>query len=275
MRNKLKNVKMMDMSMFLKSMKQKDISDKNGFQTNYALKHRGIYNRNSRHKKAERLIILLKLLLSSKKLKNSSVMEVGGSLGIISYKLSKYVKKVICTDIDKSALKFAKQNFTAPNLSFEVEDATNLSYKSNSLDIIICMQTYEHVPNQTKLISEIFRVLKKNGICYFTAVNKFSIFEPHYNLPFLSWMPKWLSNIYIKILRKGKEYYEKPMSYWQLKKYLKDFRIVDYTPKILKNPDKFGFNDNYFLKPFFYLLWLFYPFLKLIFPSFIFILIKK
>lgn len=251
------------------------ISDKNEFQTNYALKHRGIYNRHSRHKKAERLIMLLKSLLTSRKLRNSSTMEVGGSLGIISYKLSKHVKRAVCTDIDKQALRFAKQNFIAPNLSFEIEDATNLSYKSNSFDIIICMQIYEHVLNQAKLISEIFRVLKKNGICYFTAVNKFSIFEPHYNLPFLSWMPRELSDQYIKIMGKGKKYYEKPMSYWQLKKLIKPFKIVDYTPKILKNPDKFGFNDNYLLKPFFYLMWLFYPLLKLIFPSFIFVLVKK
>ncbi|MBN2111489.1 class I SAM-dependent methyltransferase [Candidatus Woesearchaeota archaeon] len=43
------------------------------------------------------------------------------------------------------------------------EDITRLSLKDNSFDIIICMHVLEHVLNDKKAMSEIRRVLKKNG----------------------------------------------------------------------------------------------------------------
>lgn len=42
----------------------------------------------------------------------------------------------------------------------------NLPFKDNSIDIIFCIATLEHVPNPEKVVSEINRVLKKEGIVY-------------------------------------------------------------------------------------------------------------
>ena len=47
-------------------------------------------------------------------------------------------------------------------------DIENLPFKDNSIDIIFNIAVLEHVPNPKKVIDEIYRVLKPNGIIYTT-----------------------------------------------------------------------------------------------------------
>ena len=43
-------------------------------------------------------------------------------------------------------------------------DITNLSFKNNSFDLIICNHVLEHIEDDRSAMSEIYRVLKKDGI---------------------------------------------------------------------------------------------------------------
>ena len=45
-------------------------------------------------------------------------------------------------------------------------DIENLPFRDNSVDIILNMAVLEHVPNPQRVIDEIYRVLKPNGIVY-------------------------------------------------------------------------------------------------------------
>jgi len=44
-----------------------------------------------------------------------------------------------------------------------IGDALNLPVKSNSVDIVLCSQVIEHVPDPKKLVEESYRVLKSGG----------------------------------------------------------------------------------------------------------------
>jgi len=229
-----------------------------------------MYDFESRSRRAKRIIkTLADYYNGEENIKKLTVLDVGSSTGIIDSILAKNFKKVVGTDIDKSAVAFAKKNFKSKNLEFKVEDAMKLSFKNNSFDIVICAQVYEHVPNSAKLFLEIHRVLKKDGICYLAALNRLWPWEPHYNLPFLSWFPKQLANIYMKTTRSGDKYYETPETYWKLKTLTKKFHSIDYTEKILKNPTRFGYPKT----PAFVSITS--PLLKYLTPTFFWILVKK
>jgi len=43
------------------------------------------------------------------------------------------------------------------------EDITNLSFKNDSFDVIICMHVFEHIDDDRKAMEEVFRVLKTGG----------------------------------------------------------------------------------------------------------------
>src|SRR5258708_4206590 len=119
-----------------------------------------------------------------------------------------------------------------------------LTFKDNLFDVVICTHVYEHVPSPKKLFNEIYRVLKPGGVCYLAAQNKLWPLEAHHNLLFLSYLPKQLADFYIRIFTKKKEYYEHPMTYWQLHEALKKFTIHEYTSKILLNPKRFGYDNQ-------------------------------
>ncbi len=61
-------------------------------------------------------------------------------------------------------------NYTATDLSGDFlsdknYDITNISCEDNKFDLIICFHILEHIVDDKKAMTELFRILKKNGIC--------------------------------------------------------------------------------------------------------------
>lgn len=213
------------------------------YQLEYSKARPQMCDTTSREEKAKRIIILLHKHFGIKKIKNLEVLDVGASTGIIDNYLVPYFKSVVGIDIDKNAIKMAKEKFSnVKNLSFINADCLNLPFKDQSFDIILCTHVYEHVPNPKKLFLEIYRVLKKGGCCYLAAGNSLWPIEPHYKLPFLSYLPKSFANKYIRIFKKANMYYETLLNYWQLKNMLNKFNIVPFTSRILTHPKEYGYN---------------------------------
>jgi hypothetical protein len=92
--------------------------------------------------------------------------------------------------------------------------------------------------------------------------------EPHYNLLFLSWLPKSIANIYVKMFGKAEKYWENPMFRRQLIDLVKKFKINDYTGKILAEPKKFGYQNQSVPK-------IFSSFLRFLTPTFFWLLVKE
>ncbi len=53
-------------------------------------------------------------------------------------------------------------------------DLTNLKFENDEFDVIICNHVLEHIPNDRKAISELFRVLKKDGFAILQVPISFS-----------------------------------------------------------------------------------------------------
>lgn len=234
-----------------------------------------MYDKAVREEKAGRIVKILEDYYS-KTLKNLTLLDIGASTGIMDNILANSFKTVTGTDVDTEAIKFAKKHFHRKNLFFFVKDAMQLDLPSDSFDVVICAQVYEHVPNVKKLFSEIHRVLKPSGICYLAALNKYWPIEPHYKLPFLSWLPKPLANIYIRRFKHLPLYPENLLSYWDLRKLTIKFTLKEYTQKILQNPTKFGYNGIIATNPLIrIIIWLLAPIAKFFTPTFFWILVKE
>ena len=50
------------------------------------------------------------------------------------------------------------------------------------------------------------RVLDRGGVCYLAVPNKWVLLEPHFRLPFLSWIPERLRDPYVRAARRGERY---------------------------------------------------------------------
>lgn len=58
-----------------------------------------------------------------------------------------------------------------------IENVENLSYKKNTFDLIICLDTFEHVENPIKAGTELYRVMRKDGILILSSVMNFGIHD--------------------------------------------------------------------------------------------------
>lgn len=195
------------------------------------------YDNKSRIRKAKKIQAILNDNLKNTKTLNC--LDFGCSVGIITQFFGLHFKKVIGIDVDNLAVEKAKKNNTDKNVSFTVSKENKIPFKDNSFDVVVFNQIYEHVENPEKIMIEIRRVLKKRGICFFGARNKFAIFDGHYSLPFISWLPRVLADIYIQKTTAKKKYDIKLYSYWQLKKLINDFMLMDYTLEVINNPKKY------------------------------------
>lgn len=195
------------------------------------------YNKKSRIQKAKKIQAILDDYFYDTK--GLDCLDLGCSVGIITNFFGRYFRKVIGIDVDNLALIKAKKNNINKNVNFIVSKENKIPFKDNSFDVVVFNQIYEHVENPEKIMIEIRRVLKKRGICFFGARNKFAIFDGHYSLPFISWLPRVLADIYIQKTTAKKKYDIKLYSYWQLKKLVNDFKLMDYTLEVINNPKKY------------------------------------
>jgi hypothetical protein len=68
--------------------------------------------------------------------------------------------------------------------------------------------------------------------------------EPHYRLPFLSWLPQGAADRYVRAFGKADVYYENFASKAGLKRLARGFHVWDYTIPAVLRPDLFGSEDQ-------------------------------
>lgn len=96
--------------------------------------------------------------------KGSRILEIGcGGGGFIS-SIKYYRPDVKCQGIDigKSAIRYAKNNFS--DVKFQIGNIYDLKFPNNYFDAILIEDVLEHLDNPSKALSEIYRVLRHNGI---------------------------------------------------------------------------------------------------------------
>jgi SAM-dependent methyltransferase len=202
--------------------------------------------------------------------RNLKILDIGCSYGLILKQLAADVDYGVGVDFDIAGM----QRFNT-GVGFVCADAERLPFAPGSFDIILCNHVYEHTDNPARMLDEIERVLAPDGVCYFAGPNKYDLIEPHYGLPFLSWLPPPLADRYLKLTGKGASYIEKPYSYRELMRLLARFEIEDYTGKIVSDPVRFHATDilpNGSLKQFMAKVVL--RFLPFLFPGFIWVIRK-
>lgn len=168
---------------------------------------------------------------------NVRILDIGCSFGHILKKLTPPHGLGIGIDMDTNL------GAATGNVFFLRADAENLPFRDSSFDVVICNHVYEHTDDAAALLSEIYRILDNDGACYFAGPNKYELIEPHYGLPFLSWLPRSLADRYMRIAGKGDSYPEKPFSPPRIRRLLTKFRVTSYTGKILRDPVRFAATD--------------------------------
>jgi ubiquinone/menaquinone biosynthesis C-methylase UbiE len=195
-----------------------------------------------RRVKASKIVSVLEHFLGRRDLSGQKIIDLGSSAGFISDELHKAGAEVTGVDIDEPGLEKARQRF-GDKVQFVCADGEKLPWDDDSVDAIVFNHIYEHVVDPDAVMSEIRRVLKPTGVAYLGLGNKLGVMEPHYRLPFLSWLPDAAADKYMSMAGKGDSYHEKFRTRAGLRRLCRGMRVWDYTYTVLAEPARFSAAD--------------------------------
>lgn len=113
---------------------------------------------------------------------NAKILELGCGNGLFWENSRDRINNnwnITLSDFSDGMLKSAKQKLDKVGLNFKYEkiDIQNIPYGDESFDVVMAKHMLYHVPDIEKALSEIKRVLKKDGVFYATANSSNSFIE--------------------------------------------------------------------------------------------------
>lgn len=129
-----------------------------------------------------------------------------------------------------SSIQYVRSAHGLSFLGLVLGDGRSMPFKDDIFGFVLCNDVLEHVRESGKLVDEIFRVLRSGGAAYLQCSNRYQIVEPHFLLPFLSWIPRPLADTYLKVTRRGNSYGEYfPRTKREVLALVGGYRAIDLT----------------------------------------------
>ncbi|MCP4136310.1 MAG: 3-demethylubiquinone-9 3-O-methyltransferase [bacterium] len=130
-----------------------------------------------------------------KKPGDKTLLDVGCGGGFLSEELAKIDLDVTGIDISKESIEAAKRHAKQENLNIKylAGIGEDLPFESNSFDFVCCCDVLEHVQDPDKVIGEIARVLKKDGIFFYDTINRTILSK----LVMIKIMQEWKSTAFL------------------------------------------------------------------------------
>ncbi len=133
------------------------------------------------------------------------ILDVGTGSGVIGQAVATELKgRCIHMDVD--------DRFSIRPHPFVVASGQYLPFRDQTFNFVVANHVIEHMDNQEWFLREIRRVLKEEGVCYLATPSKHGIFEPHYKMPFLSWLPTRWADRAVRLAQRGRSFAVRPLS---------------------------------------------------------------
>jgi SAM-dependent methyltransferase len=196
-----------------------------------------------RRRKAAKILAILRHVTGRADLAGLTVADVGCSQGFIADELAGAGARVTYgVDIDVPGLAAAHRRF-GERVRFVCAAGERLPFADASVDLAVFNHIYEHVVDPDAVLADIRRVLRPDGVLYLGLGNRLGIMEPHYRLPFLSYLPGKAADRYVRAFGRADHYYERFRTRPGLRRMLADWQVLDYTLPVLAEPGRFAGDD--------------------------------
>lgn len=178
----------------------------------------------SRRKKARKITAILD---NHTDVSQSELLDLGTGSGHIANEFAQQAKRVVSVDV-------TDERQTSEGYEFVLVDSAKLPFADATFDIVVSNHVVEHIPDQSTHLQELMRVLRPGGVAYLATPNKLWLRDPHYRLPFISWLPRSASARYLKLFKPEKTWDIFPLSHFGIKRHLTGHELHNALPELAK-----------------------------------------
>jgi len=136
------------------------------------------------------------------------VLDIGCGYGHTARELARHTRHVVgvepCQPLFAVAQQVAAQ-FGQNNLEYHPLGIYDLDYRE-AFDLVVLDNVLEHLPNQPRALEIVSQALAPGGLAFILVPNRLWPIEVHYGLPFLSYLPLPLANLYLRLSGRGLDY---------------------------------------------------------------------
>lgn len=183
------------------------------------------------------------------KIEGKKILDVGFGSGGVIVAFNLAGAEMSGVDVDPELKEIAERNILTNNAKAQLNiyDGINLPYGENSFDFVVCFSVLEHTSFPDKLLNEMLRVLKPNGRIFLTLPNKYYPKETHTLAYFVSYMPRKLANLYLKLIKRSPLEHDN-LHFYSYFDILKMLRKTNYKYKIIyKDLSKISFIKKFLI----------------------------
>lgn len=95
--------------------------------------------------------------------KNKVVLDIACGTGYGTQMIADSAKHVYGVDVSGEAVEYAKVNYPHVKVTYKQGDARKIPLDDASVDVVVSLETIEHIPDPEEFVKEVKRVLKKGG----------------------------------------------------------------------------------------------------------------
>ena len=183
----------------------------------------------------------LEYIQKNTNLKNADILDLGCGGGLLTEQMHKHGANVVGLDASSKTIKIAKKHAKEQNLKIDYVN-TNIEEYSNKkkFDVIICFELIEHVPNPSKLIENISKIIKPGGKLFLSTINR-----NIYSFIFAKIIAEYVLNV----IPQGTHSYEKFLKPSEIRKMINKFNFsMDDICGVKYNPVSSNFSFSSFSK---------------------------
>lgn len=149
-----------------------------------------------------------------------SVLDIGAGNGGVSVGLANYRDFRVCALdlVPNNDLRDLRKQLNAP-VEQVLGNGHKIPFDDAAFDVVLCLETIEHVPRPDLLASEMMRVLRPGGMCMITTPARFRYWfrrDPHYNIPALLLLPDKLQRFAATTLLGRTQNYDVEHIFWHV-----------------------------------------------------------
>ncbi len=136
------------------------------------------------------------------------ILDLGSGEGAFAVDAASHGARVVGLDYYEGHIKISNDlaKERGVDATFIIGKGEQLPFPDESFDFINMSEVLEHVEDPAKVLGESRRVLKSGGNMYLSAPNRLGLYDPHFHIHFLNWLPRSWSEKVIGMLGKHKDY---------------------------------------------------------------------